>query len=83
MNPKFEKEIILNYIEEFYNDPLASRHLDIYLKAFDKGFSSGIEHAGEYVHGWHSNMDRMHEGITKGLLEEVEAGVRDLEYGDT
>jgi hypothetical protein len=85
MKMKFDentKDIISKYIESQYNDPLAHRHLNIFLSGFSLGWTEAIEQAGQYVNGWHSNMDYINEATTKGLLTEVEHGILDLEFGD-
>jgi hypothetical protein len=77
-----QKIIIAKYIERTYKDPSALVRLEGFLAAFDMGWQEGIDHSAHYVNGWHASMDSYHEGTTKGLLSEVEGGIRDLKFGD-
>jgi hypothetical protein len=77
-----QKIIIAKYIERTYKDPSALVRLDGFLFVFNLGWQEGIDHAAHYVNGWHQSMDSYHEGTTKGLLSEVEGGIRDLKFGD-
>jgi hypothetical protein len=77
-----QKLVIAKYIERTYKDPSALVRLEGFLAAFDMGWQEGIDHAAYYVKRWHEPMDRYHEGIVKGLFEEVEGGIRDLVFGD-
>lgn len=76
------KEAISKYIESQYNDPLAARHLSIFLSGFNAGFESAIGHAAEHVYNWHHEMSDLHDSTVKGILAEVEGGIRDLGFGD-
>lgn len=81
----FDKEkilIIADYIRITYDDDTAYRKLEAFLAGVDIGWREGIVHSAQYVNSWHSNMDSMHESITKGLLSEIEGGIRELEFGD-
>lgn len=79
---KEQMEIIAGYLRIAYKDPDAASKLEGFLNGFDLGWQEGIDHAAHYVKRWHESMDSYHEGVTKGLLSEVEGGIRDLEFGD-
>jgi len=53
-----------------------------YLEAFNHGWEWALQTASNRIKGWYTNMDDLHEGVTKGLLSEVDHDVRGLEYGD-
>ncbi|MNK14339.1 hypothetical protein D3C87_324500 [compost metagenome] len=81
----FDKEktlLIADYIKTTYEDDTAHQKLQAFLAGVDVGWREAIAHAAQYVNDWHEPMCSYGDGTVKGILNEVEGGIRELEFGD-
>lgn len=79
---KEQMEIIAGYLRIAYKDADAAAKLEGFLNGFDLGWQNAIDHAAQYTYDWHHEMSNLHDSTVKGILMEVEGGIRELEFGD-